>query len=283
MKPPTLRRPRRLRIDIVPTVRMFSTERMVWWIDLLQLAVMMAVPLIVFHYAGGTADQITAWLNTTHDAPTGAAALRLLAAPPAPLGLAALSVLAMAVVGNLAEIEGRRSERRHFHRWYAAQHPEDVPGDAVALLVQAILREHGPMTSHDIRARLAEGGSWGPAVQVSPYGLLHGVLQPKGKPAPWLADRKPLWPWSLRENPYVPPAAGADQTPAAVLERLVLMHGPLRLPEVTRLLHSGGEHGRPVLISSQTVAKRLARADWLKPRERGDMYEHVGGRREEGS
>jgi hypothetical protein len=269
--------PRHLRIDIVPRIGRFSTERMVWWIEPLQCLLLVAAPAFVFQYAGGTADQVAAWFNTTLDAPTQRAALHLLAAPPQPLVLALAVLFAAAAVASLAELQGRRSERRHFHRWYAARHPEDVPGNAVAGFVQEILRDQGPLNPFDILKFLAAGGTWGPPVQVSYYGLLNGVLLPGGRTPAWLADRRPGWPWSLRENPYAP----VDKESASViLERLVLMHGPLRWCDLVDLLRRGGAHGRPVMVSKQTVGKMLDRAAWLKPRELGGLYEHIGAEAE---
>lgn len=155
--------------------------------DVLSAVLLFGAPALLFQQTGGTAHQIGVWLDTPD------------ASPPRPLVYAVLAFLVLGVYGLLGEARATIWTRRVFHRWYAWQHPEDMPGADVTAMVKAILAERGPLWPRDIVALLAAGGSWGPAVTVSMFGLMT-ILRPHGVPAGWLADRKLGEPLALRDQ-----------------------------------------------------------------------------------
>jgi hypothetical protein len=114
VKRPTLPGTRR-RTDIVPEMKPFARARMVWWTELLLVTMLLAVPILMFYLAGGDwADVATRWRFVI-----GRGQVPTL---PPPLLVAVASVFVMSAAATLGEWEGRISERRNFHRWYAAHH-----------------------------------------------------------------------------------------------------------------------------------------------------------------
>lgn len=107
-----------------------------------------------------------------------------------------------------------------------------------------------------------------------------------------LVGNATVLPEDPRQWPRVPDSAEAELAQAGegsrqVLERLVLLHGPLGWEEMYAKLRAGGDWGPPVKISRVWMGRLLKKpnsndpVEWLADRRKGEPYDHRRRRRDE--
>jgi hypothetical protein len=173
-------------------------------VGLLELAVTLGLPVLMFQLAGGNWPDLRVWINRVAD--NGWTAM------PQPLVIAAVTFLGVSLATSISDYQTRIREIRAAGRWIAVAHPEDAPGPDMVEMVKAILRVEGPLSPVQIRHRVEIGGCWGRPRWLSPIGVAQ-ILRPGGRLAKWLGEWKPGWPYSVPERQYVP-----EEVPVEVTE-----------------------------------------------------------------
>lgn len=178
-------------------------------VGLLELAVTLGLPVLMFQLAGGNWPDLDSWINRVAD--NGWTAM------PQPLVIAAVTFLGVCLATSVSDYQTRIREIRAAGRWIAVAHPEDAPGPDMVEMVKEILRVKGPLHPAQIRQQVGTGGEWGRARKLSRIGVAQ-ILRPGGRRAKWLGEWKPGWPCSVPERQYVP-----EEVPTEVTEDSIPM------------------------------------------------------------